>query len=54
MLGGAFSTGLIGLMHNGTIYPMLSLMFICAAVVIALVFGARIKTHKPELASSHE
>lgn len=54
MLGGAVSTGLMGLIHNGTIFPMLSLMFICASVVIILVFGARISARRHQLAVSHE
>lgn len=54
MLGGALSTGLIGLIHNGTVFPMLSLMFVCAAVVIILVFGARITSQRQHLAASHE
>ena len=54
MLGGALSTGLIGLIHNGTVFPMLSLMFVCAAVVIILVFAVRIKPGNPQLATSHD
>ena len=54
MLGGALSTGLIGLLHDGSMYPMLILMFACAAIVILLVFGARISARTHSLATSQE
>ncbi len=46
MLGGAISTGIIGLMHNGTEYPMIILMLVCALLVIILVFWARLAPGK--------
>ncbi len=54
MLGGALSTGLIGLIHNGTIFPMLSLMLICATVVIILVVGARLSGRRHQMVVTHE
>mgnify|MGYP006284305763 FL=1 len=54
MLGGALSTGLIGVLHDGSIYPMLYLMFFCAVIVITLVLIARYRTSKSLLVLSQE
>lgn len=41
MLGGAIATAVIGLLHNGTVYPMILLMMLFAIAVNILVFAAR-------------
>ena len=50
MLGGAVFTALVGALHNGSVYPMIVLMLICALAVLILVITARMQLRRYESA----
>lgn len=54
MFGGAITTGLVGALHDETIYPMLWLMVGCALTVNILVFAARIANNRELTAEAQE
>lgn len=42
MMGGAVASGLVGLLHNGTAYPMVGLMLLCAVSVFTILLLRRV------------